>query len=79
MLLVLGLLARTTHAQQWERGQWSAPPDLRGLNDSVLSMVFDRQGNMYVGGYFTDAGGDVYADHLAKWDGKHWEAALIKV
>jgi hypothetical protein len=61
-------------AQQWERGQWSAPPDLRGLNDSVLSMAFDRRGNMYVGGYFTDAGGNGSADRIAMWDGRQWNS-----
>ncbi len=74
MLLALGLFARPALAQQWERGQWSAPPDLRGLNDSVLTMAFDKQGNMYAGGYFTDAGGDGNGDHIAQWNGKQWVA-----
>lgn len=74
VLLALGLATRTALAQQYERGQWSAPPDLRGLNNSVLTMTFDKAGSMYVGGYFTDAGGNSSADHVAKWDGKKWLA-----
>lgn len=76
VLIAAGLMlfVPTVSAQQWERGQWSAPPDLRGLNDSVLSMAFDKQGDMYAGGYFTDAGGDGNADHIAKWNGKQWQA-----
>lgn len=71
----LGLvLTRPVAAQNWERGQWSAPPDFRGLNDSVLAMTFDKAGNLYVGGYFTDAGGDPNADRVAMWDGKKWNA-----
>src|SRR5262245_45342395 len=73
-VVALGLFARTAFAQQWERGQWSTPPDFSGLNDSVLAMAFDKEGNMYAGGYFTDAGGDAYADHVAMWDGKAWRA-----
>lgn len=75
-VLVIGaaLAVPTVSAQQWERGQWTAPPDLSGLDDSVLAMAFDKHGDMYVGGYFTDAGGDPYADHIAKWDGKKWTA-----
>lgn len=74
LLLALAFAVRPARAQQWEQGQWSAPPDLSGLNDSVLAMAFDKTGNMYVGGYFTDAGGDGNADRVAKWDGKRWVA-----
>lgn len=74
VLLALGLVTRTALAQNYERGQWSAPPAFSGLNDSVLAMAFDQSGSMYVGGYFTDAGGDGSADHIAKWDGKRWSA-----
>lgn len=71
--LVFGF-ARSASAQDWERGQWSAPPDFRGLNDSVLALTFDKAGNLYVGGYFTDAGGNPNADRVAMWDGKKWNA-----
>ena len=37
-------------------------------------MTFDKNGNLYVGGYFTDAGGQGNADHVAMWDGKRWNA-----
>lgn len=73
-LIAVAFVARTAYAQEYERGQWSAPPDLRGLNDSVLAMAFDKQGNLYAGGYFTDAGGDGNADRIAKWDGRRWNA-----
>lgn len=68
------VMTRPVSAQNWERGQWGAPPDFRGLNDSVLAMTFDKAGNLYVGGYFTDAGGDPNADRVAMWDGKKWNA-----
>lgn len=73
-LLALAAVARPAFAQQWERGQWSAPPDLRGLSDTVLAMAFDKNNNLYVGGYFKDAGGVADADNVAMWDGKKWNA-----
>lgn len=50
--------------------EWSALGD--GLNDTVVAMVFDDNGNLYVGGTFTNAGGDPNADSIAKWDGSTW-------
>lgn len=44
-----------------------------GLNDIVLSIVVDN-GYVYVGGLFTDAGGNPNADYIAKWDGGAWSA-----
>jgi hypothetical protein len=73
-LVALLLWAHPVFAQQYERGRWTAPPDLSGLDDSVLSMAFDKAGDIYVGGYFTNAGGDSNASHVAKWDGKRWDA-----
>jgi hypothetical protein len=29
---------------------------------------------MYIGGFFTDAGGDPNADHIAKWNGTSWQS-----
>lgn len=73
-LLALAFVTRPVFAQQWERGQWSAPPDLRGLSDTVLALAFDKSNNLYVGGYFKDAGGNGNADNIAMWDGKKWNA-----
>src|SRR5438067_2507250 len=73
-LVALLFCTRPVLAQQYERGRWTAPPDLSGLDDSVLSMAFDKAGDIYVGGYFTNAGGDSNASHVAKWDGKKWNA-----
>ncbi len=42
-----------------------------GTNGGIYATVTDRQGNLYVGGSFTQAG-DVPANHIAKWDGKNW-------
>jgi hypothetical protein len=29
---------------------------------------------VYVGGWFTDAGGNPNADYIARWDGSQWHA-----
>ncbi len=44
-----------------------------GLNDSVRAIAFDGT-DVYVGGWFTNAGGDPNADNIAKWDGTSWSA-----
>lgn len=74
LVLALAWFARPVLAQNWERGRWTAPPDVSGLNDTVLTMTFDKNQNMYVGGYFTYAGGSNNGNHIAKWDGKQWVA-----
>jgi uncharacterized repeat protein (TIGR01451 family) len=52
-------------------GVWGALSD--GLNGDVEAMaVFN--GDLYVGGFFTDAGGVADADRIARWDGTQWHA-----
>ena len=59
----------------WEQvGSNSAAPRQPALNGIVLALNTDRPGVMYVGGNFTDAGGDPNADYIAQWDGKTWKA-----
>lgn len=42
-----------------------------GLNDDVRTIV--KLGNdIYVGGLFTNAGGNEFADYIARWDGSNW-------
>ena len=59
----------------WEQvGSNSAAPRQPALNGIVLALNTDRPGVMYVGGNFTDAGGDPNADYIAQWDGKTWKS-----
>jgi len=44
-----------------------------GVNGKVRSLSTDGQGNLYVGGEFTEAGG-VQVNYIAKWDGQSWSA-----
>ena len=44
-----------------------------GTNGLVNAMAMDVDGNLYVGGDFTTAGG-VSANNVAKWDGSNWSA-----
>jgi len=39
-----------------------------GMDKEVYALAFDSNGNLYVGGSFTTAGG-VTANRIAKWDG----------
>ncbi len=59
----------------WEQvGGNTAAPAQPALNGIVLALNTDKPGVMYVGGNFTDAGGDPNADYIAQWDGKTWKA-----
>ena len=50
-------------------GTWQALGS--GLNGYVLAIAVEGP-NVYVGGIFTDAGGNPNADYIARWDGTAW-------
>lgn len=52
-------------------GTWESLGE--GVNDDVLALALDANGNLYVGGDFTEAGG-ISANRVAKWDGTSWSA-----
>ena len=58
---------------KWNGSTWYALGNGRGLNGSVTSLALDSNNNLYVGGYFTQAGG-IPANNIAKWSGATWYA-----
>jgi hypothetical protein len=58
----------------WDQVGTGGAPNTSALNGVVLALNTERPGVMYVGGNFTDAGGDPNADYIAQWDGKGWKA-----
>ena len=56
---------------RWDGSSWHALGS--GLDGGVESIVIDGS-NVYVGGYFTEAGGNTDAKYLACWDGDSWNA-----
>lgn len=50
-------------------GDWYYPETYGG----VYSCVTDKKGNLYVGGFFNDAGG-VAVNSIAKWNGISWDS-----
>ena len=48
-------------------------PEPPGTNGDVYALAVDTNGNLYVGGSFTTAGG-APANRVAKWDGTNWSA-----
>jgi hypothetical protein len=46
---------------------------LNGVNGNVCVLAEDNNGNIYIGGNFTQAGG-IAANHIAKWDGISWSS-----
>lgn len=63
---------------KWTNGVFSALDDNgnggAALNGQVLNLESDDDGNLYVSGSFTNAGGVAEADLIAKWDGTTWSA-----
>jgi hypothetical protein len=80
LLVLLGLVSlggggAATLPGGWEQvGTNKAAPTQSALNGIVLALNTDQPGVMYVGGNFTDAGGDPNADYIARWDGSTWKA-----
>jgi len=54
-------------------GTWSAL-GATPMNSGISSFIDDPTGDLYVGGNFTDAGGDGDADYICKWDGSAFSA-----
>jgi hypothetical protein len=52
---------------------WVSMGELPGVDGNVYALALDGSGNLYVGGYFTAAGG-IVAKNIAKWDGSNWSA-----
>jgi uncharacterized delta-60 repeat protein len=66
-----GLVAN--NVAEWSAGAW-LPLDNglgNGVNGTVSAIAADTSGNVYVGGFFTQAGGNS-ANRIAKWSGGNW-------
>ena len=63
---------------RWDGEAWhsiGAPPISSAAGAGVDAIAVDRAtGRIYVGGNFTDAGGNPNADFLAVWDGVSWKS-----
>jgi hypothetical protein len=74
---IMALSAGAVPAQG--RGGWDALGNgglagTRSLNGTVRALHADGPGLLYVGGSFTDAGGNPSADYIATWNGFAWGA-----
>src|SRR5262245_18731817 len=58
-------------SQQIASGTWNALGT--GLNSTVNAIAVSGS-DVYVGGAFTDAGGNANADRIARWNGSTWIA-----
>jgi hypothetical protein len=58
----------------WDNLGTGATPTTAALNGAVYAYNADAPGLLYVGGAFTDAGGNATADYIAGWDGTKWAA-----
>jgi hypothetical protein len=58
----------------WDHVGDGGSPGTSALNGAAYALNSDREGLLYVGGTFTDAGGVENADRIASWDGSAWAA-----
>ena len=72
-----GITSAVTVAR-WDGSAWhsiGAPPISHAIGAAVDAIAVDPQtGKVYVGGFFTIAGGNPNADFLAVWDGASWKS-----
>ncbi len=53
---------------------WDTRFGRAGFNSDVQALLVLPNGDIIAGGAFTDVGGDIVADHIARWDGTDWHA-----
>ena len=63
---------RANNIARFDGTNWSALG--RGINNEVMALAADDQGNLYVGGNFSRAGNVEGVGHIARWDGTEWYA-----
>ncbi len=71
-----GGIPEADYVARWNGSSWSALGGSGGngaLNGGVTALAVSG-GDVYVGGFFTDAGGIPEADRVARWDGSSWSA-----
>ncbi|MCS6888813.1 MAG: hypothetical protein NZQ09_11435, partial [Chloroflexus sp.] len=73
-------IAAADYIARWDpvTQQWSALGSSSSgngvLNRHVEALAIDGNGNLYVGGWFTDVAGIAEADYVARWNGTAWSA-----
>src|SRR5262245_8223994 len=71
--LVVTAASSVSVAATFSDANWISMGGIPGANGPVYSAAVDGSGNLYIGGDFTIVG-DVFANGIAKWDGKVWTA-----
>jgi len=74
LLVLVPLAGAATGPGGWSNLGTGATPTVAALNGTIHAFNTDVPGVLFVGGDFTDAGGDPDADYVAKWDGRAWKA-----
>ncbi len=73
-----GGVANTKCIARWSKANqvWQAVgnPVTGATITQVNCMTFDANGDLYVGGTFTNLAGIAAADYIAKWNGSNWSA-----
>ena len=67
--------AAATNVARWNGTAWSSlgTGTSNGVNGRVSALAVTSSGDVYVGGYFTQAGGTA-ANYVARWNGTAWSS-----
>jgi hypothetical protein len=70
-----GVASDMDYIAMWDGSSWTAVgAPAPGGSPAAYAVAIDSQDNVWVGGTFSDWGGDTDADNWAKWDGSSWSA-----
>jgi hypothetical protein len=68
------VIPEADYIAKWDGTNWSAVGSSAALNNAVWDIKIASNGDLYAGGYFTDADGIPEADKIARFDGASWHA-----
>ena len=70
-------LPTADYVARWDGAHWEALGDNGAGNGALNGLVLSLEvtdSDVYVGGFFTNAGNNDAADYIARWDGATWSA-----
>jgi len=74
-LYVAGSMKTTYNCiAKWNGSSWATIGGGVTVGSNVYGIVTDSNGNVYIGGTFTQVGGSVSVNNVAKWNGTIWSA-----
>lgn len=71
----IGANSNCRYIARWDGSSWlNVGSGVGGSAANVTSIALAPSGDVYVGGWFTEAGGNTNASYIARWNGSEWQA-----